>query len=156
MIASLLLQTNSDIFLCVAGGLIIYTVYTLDRALESQEDAINRTELNGSNKKVGLTVSLLAVIIGSYILAKEGILTLAFLPFITGYLYSKGIKASYKYIMSFPIRSKWVNVGFLWIFDSVFVIQRYPRPKRTHEGCVSVFHYPLITYLRRHFKSLHL
>ncbi|AKB73799.1 UbiA prenyltransferase family protein [Methanosarcina lacustris Z-7289] len=58
----------------------------------AEEDTVNRKELKGSNKKVGLTVSLLAFIIGTYILAKEGILILAFIPFITGYLYSKGIK----------------------------------------------------------------
>ena len=91
-LAFLLLHIQSSVLTCVAGGLIIYTVYTLDRAFESEEDAVNRRELNGSNKKVGLTVSLLAFIIGTYILAKEGILALAFIPFITGYLYSKGIK----------------------------------------------------------------
>jgi len=91
-LAFLLLHIQSSILTCVAGGLIIYTVYTLDRALESKEDSVNRTELNGSNKKVGLIVSLLAFLIGNYILAKEGILGLAFIPFVTGYLYSKGIK----------------------------------------------------------------
>lgn len=91
-LAFLLLNIRSSILTCIAGGLIIYTVYTLDRALESEEDAVNRKELNGSNKKVGLTVSLLAFVIGTYILAKEGVLALAFVPFVTGYLYSKGIK----------------------------------------------------------------
>lgn len=91
-LAFLLLNIRSSILTCVAGGLIIYTVYTLDRALESEEDTVNRKELNGSNKKVGLTVSLLAFVIGTYILAKEGVLALAFVPFVTGYLYSKGIK----------------------------------------------------------------
>lgn len=91
-LAFLLLHIQSSALTCVAGGLIIYTVYTLDRALESEEDSVNRTELNGSNKKVGFVVSLLAFIIGTSILAKEGMFTLAFIPFITGYLYSKGIK----------------------------------------------------------------
>jgi 4-hydroxybenzoate polyprenyltransferase len=91
-LAFLLLNIRSSILTCVAGGLIIYTVYTLDRALESEEDSVNRKELKGSNKKVGLTVSLLAFLIGTYILAKEGVLALAFVPFVTGYLYSKGIK----------------------------------------------------------------
>lgn len=91
-LAFLLLHIQSSILTCIAGGLIIYTVYTLDRALGAEEDTVNRKELKGSNKKVGLAVSLLAFIIGTYILAKEGILILAFIPFITGYLYSKGIK----------------------------------------------------------------
>ncbi|HOW15501.1 UbiA family prenyltransferase [Methanosarcina sp.] len=91
-LAFLLLNIQSSMLTCVAGGLIIYTVYTLDRALESEEDSVNRKELNGSNKKVGLRVSLLAFVIGTYILAKEGAFELAFIPFVTGYLYSKGIK----------------------------------------------------------------
>jgi 4-hydroxybenzoate polyprenyltransferase len=91
-LAFLLLHIQSSILTCVAGGLIIYTVYTLDRAFDSEEDTVNRRELNGSNKKVGLAVSLLAFIIGTCILAKEGMFVLAFVPFLTGYLYSKGIK----------------------------------------------------------------
>jgi 4-hydroxybenzoate polyprenyltransferase len=91
-LAFLLLHIQSSILTCVAGGLIIYTVYTLDRAFDSEEDTVNRKELNGSNKKVGLAVSLMAFIIGTCILAKEGMFALAFVPFITGYLYSKGIK----------------------------------------------------------------
>lgn len=91
-LAFLLLHIQSSILTCVAGGLIIYTVYTLDRALGAEEDTVNRKELSGSNKKVGLGISLLAFMIGTYILAKEGILALAFIPFITGYLYSKGMK----------------------------------------------------------------
>ena len=35
---------------------------------------------------------MLTFVIGSYILAKEGMLVLAFIPFVTGFLYSKGIK----------------------------------------------------------------
>jgi len=91
-LAFLLLHIQSSLLTCFAGGLVIYTVYTLDRALESAEDSVNRKELNGSKREVALAVSLLAFAIGALILAKEGLCLLAFLPFITGYLYSKGIK----------------------------------------------------------------
>ena len=91
-LAFLLLQVQSSLLTCIAGGLVIYTVYTLDRALGSEEDTVNRKELNGSRKEIGLAVSLLTFLIGSCILAKEGMLALAFIPFVTGYLYSKGIK----------------------------------------------------------------
>jgi len=94
-LAFLLLQVQSSLsslLTCIAGGLIIYTVYTLDRALGSEEDAVNRKELNGSRKEIGLAVSLIAFLIGTFILAKEGMLALAFIPFVTGYLYSKGLK----------------------------------------------------------------
>jgi len=91
-LAFLLLHVRSNLFTCIAGGLVIYTVYTLDRALGSEEDSVNRKELNGSKKEIGLAVSLIAFLIGGFILAKEGMLVLAFIPFITGYLYSKGLK----------------------------------------------------------------
>ncbi|HEY3361310.1 MAG TPA: UbiA family prenyltransferase [Methanosarcina sp.] len=91
-IAFLLLQIHSSIFTCIAGGLVIYSVYTLDRALGSEEDVINRKELSGSRKEIGLAASMLTFVIGSYVLTKEGMIALAFLPFITGFLYSKGIK----------------------------------------------------------------
>jgi 4-hydroxybenzoate polyprenyltransferase len=91
-LAFLLLHIQSSLLTCVAGGLVIYTVYTLDRALESEEDSVNRQELNGSKRGVALAVSLLAFAMGVFILAKEGLCAYAFLPLITGYLYSKGIK----------------------------------------------------------------
>ena len=90
-LAFLLLHITSSLLTCFAGGLVIYTVYTLDRAMDSAEDSVNRKELNGSKREVALVVSLLAFVIGVFILAKEGLCALAFLPFITGYLYSKGI-----------------------------------------------------------------
>lgn len=91
-IAFLLLQIHSSIFTCIAGGLVIYSVYTLDRALGSEEDIINRKELSGSRKEIGIAVSMITFVIGSYVLTKEGMLALAFLPLVTGFLYSKGIK----------------------------------------------------------------
>ncbi|WP_440947052.1 UbiA family prenyltransferase [Methanosarcina sp. T3] len=114
-LAFLLLHIQSSILTCIAGGLIIYTVYTLDRALESEEDTVNRTELKGSNKKVGLAVSLLAFVVGTYILAKEGILALAFVPLITGYLYSKGIKIG-KFALKLKggLGMKNIVVGLTW------------------------------------------
>lgn len=91
-IAFLLLQIHSSIFTCIAGGLVIYSVYTLDRALGSEEDIVNRKELSGSRKEIGLAASMLTFVIGSYVLTKEGMLALALLPLVTGFLYSKGIK----------------------------------------------------------------
>ncbi|MCC4768995.1 prenyltransferase [Methanosarcina sp. DH2] len=114
-LAFLLLHIQSSILTCVAGGLIIYTVYTLDRAFDSEEDTVNRKELNGSNKKVGLVVSLLAFILGTCILAKEGMFALAFVPFITGYLYSKGIKIG-KFALKLKggLGIKNIVVGLTW------------------------------------------
>lgn len=91
-VASLLLSTHPGILTCLAGGLIIYSVYTLDRTLDSEEDKINHAELESSNRKIGFIASGISFLIGSYIFAGKGLLALAFLPFITGLLYSKGIK----------------------------------------------------------------
>ncbi len=90
-IASLLLLAQTSISNCVAGGLIVYAVYTLDRALESTEDSINRSELKGANKKIALLFSLAAFLLGFYILSNSGLIVIALIPPITGYLYSKGI-----------------------------------------------------------------
>lgn len=114
-LAFLLLHIQSSFLTCVAGGLVIYTVYTLDRALGAEEDAVNRKELNGSRKGIGLAISLLTFLIGTYILTKEGMLVLAFLPFITGYLYSKGIKIgkfSLKLKGGFGVKN--IVVGLTW------------------------------------------
>ncbi len=90
-IASLLLLAQTCILNCVAGGLIVYAVYTLDRALGSTEDSINRSELNGANKKVALLFSLATFLLGFYSLSNSGLIVIALIPLITGYLYSKGI-----------------------------------------------------------------
>lgn len=91
-LASLLLGSSVSISLCLAGGLIIYSVYTLDRALGCKEDLVNRSELNDSCKDIGIIVSVVTFMIGSFIFSRYNILWLAFFPFITGYLYSKGLR----------------------------------------------------------------
>lgn len=91
-IACALLRTIPNLMTCVAGWLIIYSVYTLDRTLDSEEDMINRTELNGAKKEIGLIVTIVSFLIGSYILATEGLFIYSLLPFLSGYLYSKGLK----------------------------------------------------------------
>lgn len=90
-IASLLLLVNINILNCLAGGLIVYAVYTLDRALEPAEDAINRSELKGANKKLALFVCLITFAVGCYILNSNGLLLIALMPLVAGYLYSKGL-----------------------------------------------------------------
>jgi 4-hydroxybenzoate polyprenyltransferase len=114
-LAFLLLQIQSSLLTCIAGGLVIYTVYTLDRTLGSEEDAVNRKELNGSKKEIGLAVCLLTFLIGSYILARERMLVFAFIPFVTCYLYSKGIKIgkfAFKLKGGFGVKN--LVVGLTW------------------------------------------
>ena len=114
-LAFLLLQIQPSLLTCIAGGLVIYTVYTLDRTFGSEEDTVNRKELNGSRKEVGLAVCLLTFLIGSYILAKEGLLIIAFIPFVTCYLYSKGIKiGKYAFKLKGGFGVKNLVVGLTW------------------------------------------
>jgi 4-hydroxybenzoate polyprenyltransferase len=91
-IAVLFLGTEPRVLAYIAGGFVIYAIYTLDRALECKEDTINKSELTGSRKDIALLASISAFIIGIFILFKEGLYVLPFLPLVVGYLYSKGIK----------------------------------------------------------------
>ncbi len=114
-IASLLLLVNMNILNCLAGGLIVYAVYTLDRALESTEDTINRSELNGANKKLALFVCLITFAIGCYILNASGLLLIALMPLIAGYLYSKGLNlGKIKLKLKGGLGVKNLVVGITW------------------------------------------
>jgi len=114
-LASLLLGTRATPLVCIAGGLVIYSVYTLDRALDSEEDLINRKELCGSCKEIGFAASLLSFFIGCFIFSKNGILILAFLPFVIGFLYSKGLKiGKHTLKLKGSLGIKNIVVGITW------------------------------------------
>lgn len=114
-LALLLLNAHISLLTCFAGGLIIYTVYTLDRTLDSDEDAVNRSELGGAYKKVAFLVSLAAFIVGTSILIMKGLYLIPFLPFITGYLYSKGLKVGgYSLKLKGGLGVKNLVVGLTW------------------------------------------
>jgi 4-hydroxybenzoate polyprenyltransferase len=91
-VAFFFLGTKPSVLASIGGGLVIYTIYTLDRTLECKEDTVNRSELAGSRKDAGLLASISAFIIGTFILFMERLLIISLLPFVVGYLYSKGIK----------------------------------------------------------------
>jgi len=108
-------MTNVDLMTCLASGLIIYSVYTLDRTLDSEEDVINRSELTGSKKEIGAMVTVIAFLGGAYLFAKRGLSGLAFLPFVTGYLYSKGIKiGKFSLKLKGGLGIKNTITGFTW------------------------------------------
>jgi len=114
-LASLLLGSSVSLCLCLAGGLIIYSVYTLDRALGCKEDIVNRAELSNSCKDVGIVASLVTFLIGSFIFSRYNILWLAFFPFITGYLYSKGLQLfGFNLRLKAGIGVKNLVVGLTW------------------------------------------
>jgi 4-hydroxybenzoate polyprenyltransferase len=90
-IAFLFLGIAPEILVYLAGFLVIYSTYTFDRALDSDEDKINRKELTTARKDVAVLVCLASFLIGTFLLYREGLVFIAFMPFIIGYVYSKGI-----------------------------------------------------------------
>src|SRR5512137_1618095 len=55
-----------------ACALIIYATYTLDRALDCKEDAINKSELRGANARIGVLACVVTFLIGSYLFILDG------------------------------------------------------------------------------------
>src|SRR5271157_478958 len=51
----------------IAFSLIVYATYTLDRTLDCKEDALNRGELAGADKRAGMVACLAAFLIGMVI-----------------------------------------------------------------------------------------
>ncbi|WP_406670595.1 UbiA family prenyltransferase [Methanolobus sp. ZRKC4] len=114
-IAFLLMHISSVFYNCLAGGLIIYAVYTLDRAMDVEEDAANRPELKGASKKTALIVSLICFLIGAAILSANGLIMIAFLPLVTGYLYTKGLTVGkFKLRLKGSMGVKNTIVGLTW------------------------------------------
>jgi 4-hydroxybenzoate polyprenyltransferase len=75
-----------------AFALIIYATYTLDRALDCREDAINKSELIGADGNIGVLACALAFLVGTGILLRDGIILAPFFPFVVGYVYTHGIR----------------------------------------------------------------
>jgi 4-hydroxybenzoate polyprenyltransferase len=95
--------------------LIIYSTYTMDRAFDCKEDAINRSELCGADRKTGIIASVLAFLLGAFILGMDGIYLAPLFPFIVGYFYSRGITIrSHTIKLKGSVGVKNVIVGLTW------------------------------------------
>ncbi len=98
-----------------AAGLIIYATYTIDRATGSKEDTVNRAELSGSNRKVGIAIALFMFGIGALILANERIIAAPFVPFLIGGLYSHGIHLhGHRFSLKGGTGMKNLVIGMTW------------------------------------------
>jgi 4-hydroxybenzoate polyprenyltransferase len=98
-----------------AGVLIIYSTYTLDRALECKEDEINRTELCGADKRMGIIACIISFILGALILVLHGIYLAPFFPFIVGYFYTHGIRiGSRTFKLKASAGVKNIIIGITW------------------------------------------
>jgi 4-hydroxybenzoate polyprenyltransferase len=95
--------------------LIIYATYTLDRALDCKEDAINKSELRGANGNIGVLACAIAFLLGTFILVLDGIYLAPFFPFIVGYIYTHGIRIGpYRLKLKGGAGVKNVIIGITW------------------------------------------
>jgi 4-hydroxybenzoate polyprenyltransferase len=98
-----------------AGVLIIYSTYTLDRALECKEDAINKSELCGADKKTGIIACIVSFLLGAFLLALNGIYFAPFFPFIVGYFYTHGVRiGSHTFKLKAGAGVKNIIIGITW------------------------------------------
>ncbi len=125
-IAFLLTGIAANIPVYIAGALIIYATYTLDRAFDCKEDAINRADLLGSDRKTGFIAVIVTFLIGMSIFASEGIYLAPFFPFIVGYFYTNGI-----HIGSFSLKLKGgagiknIVTGISWGGTIALIVSRW-------------------------------
>jgi 4-hydroxybenzoate polyprenyltransferase len=112
--------------LYLAYGLIVYATYTLDRALGCEEDAVNRSELSGANRTIGMTACISAFFIGFIVLARESILLAPLFPFVTGYIYSKGISvARFSVKLKGSAGRKNAVIGLTWGGSIALIVSHY-------------------------------
>lgn len=109
--------------MCLGFGLIIYATYTLDRALDCEEDLINRKELAGANNHVAIIVCIIASLVSITIFTKENLYYIPFIPFIIGYVYSKGITiGQFKLKLKGGYGVKNIVVGLTWGGTIVLIV----------------------------------
>lgn len=110
----------------VAFALIMYATYTLDRALDCKEDAINKSELCGANRTVGLVACGLAFCAGTVLLFLDGIYLAPFLPFVIGYFYSRGLRiGSFTLKLKGSLGMKNVIVGITWAGTIALIVAQW-------------------------------
>lgn len=101
--------------ICIAGALVIYSTYTLDRALGCEEDKINRRELGSSRKGIALFVCLLSFLTGVLLLSGEGLFLIGFLPIAVGYTYSRGVRVGNYFLkLKGNLGGKNITVALTW------------------------------------------
>jgi len=114
-IAFLLLGIAPEILIYLAGFLVIYSTYTFDRAMDNDEDKINRKELATARKDTAIVICIVFIVTSTFILYSEELVFMAFLPFIIGYIYSKGISiGSYKLKLKGNFGIKNITVSLTW------------------------------------------
>ncbi|MDD5473481.1 MAG: UbiA family prenyltransferase [Candidatus Methanoperedens sp.] len=113
-----------DLILCFAFSFVVYSVYTLDRALKSKEDEVNRPEERNADKNFVLIIVFAFLVTALLILIVKKISPFAaLLPFVIGFLYTKGIKIgdiSIKFKQGLGVKN--FVVALTWAFTIVSFI----------------------------------
>lgn len=126
-IAFILAGEIPDLILCFAFSFIVYSVYTLDRALKSKEDDVNRPEEKNANKIFVLFIVFAFLVTAVLILmVKKTSPFAALLPFAIGFLYTKGIKIggiSIKFKQGLGVKN--FVVALTWAFTIVAFIYNF-------------------------------
>jgi 4-hydroxybenzoate polyprenyltransferase len=131
-IAFLLAGIATRIPECFAFALIMYATYTLDRAIDCKEDAINKSELAGANRAIGLSACLIAFCAGTLLLVLDGIYLAPFLPFIIGYFYSRGFRiGSFTLKLKGSLGVKNVIVGITWAGTIALIVGQWCNSLQT-------------------------
>ena len=90
-IAYMLIGYDIRITNIIAGFLIIYAIYTFDRAKGGEEDSINRKEITDARKDIAYIICILSSLTGVLIFFLNDLLFVVIIPLITGYFYSMKI-----------------------------------------------------------------
>jgi 4-hydroxybenzoate polyprenyltransferase len=125
-VAFLLAGLHARLPVYAAFSLIVYATYTLDRALECREDVVNRAELCGASRNIGLFACAVTFLCGAAILARDGIYLASVFPFIVGYLYTRGIrvgKQAFKLKGSAGMKN--LVIGITWGGAIALVVSRF-------------------------------
>lgn len=109
-----------------ACALIIYATYTLDRALDCKEDAINKPALIGADGRIGIIACSAAFLLGTFLFARDGIYLAPFFPFIVGYIYTRGIRLGpYTFKLKGGAGLKNLIIGISWGGSIALVVSRW-------------------------------
>ncbi len=126
-IAFLLTGNTSDLVLCFAFSFVVYSVYTLDRALKSKEDEVNRPDEKNASKNIIFFIISAFLFTTFLILVSKKVSPLAVLfPFVIGFLYTKGVKIgriSIKFKQGLGVKN--FVVAFTWAFTIMVFVYNF-------------------------------
>jgi 4-hydroxybenzoate polyprenyltransferase len=115
-VAFLLLGVEPVLPISFAILLVTYSTYTLDRAIKTEEDEVNRREEKNARRGFVFLIACTSLLAAITILIEQGVFpAIAFYPLVVGFAYSKGIKigrSSIRLKNGYGIKN--IAVAFTW------------------------------------------